>query len=70
MVMICLFKLDELSRMINNSLSQALDKIVAYESKDVIDRLNMFLVINLRFVLRKGTSIKDQEVVGFIKSNF
>ena len=52
MVMICLFKLDELSRMINNSLSQALDKIVAYESKDVIDRLNMFLVINLRFVLR------------------
>ena len=52
MVIISLFKLDKLLSMIKNSLSQVLDQILVYETKDVVDRLIMFHVINLRFVLR------------------
>ena len=36
----------------NNSLGQVLDQILVYETKDVVDRLNMFHVVNLRFALR------------------
>ena len=52
MVIISLFKLDKLLSMIKNSLSQVLDQILVYETKDVVDRLIVFHVINLRFVLR------------------
>ena len=52
MAIISLFKLDKLLSMINNSLCQVLEQILVYETKDAVDRLIMFHVINLRFVLR------------------
>lgn len=47
-----LFKLDKLLSIRNNSLGQVLDQILVYETKDVVDRLNMFHVVNLRFALK------------------
>ena len=47
-----LFKRDKLLSMRNNSLGQVLDQILVDETKDVVDRLNMFHVVDLRFALR------------------
>ena len=68
-----LFKRDKLLSMRNNSLGRVLDQILAYETKDVVDRLNMFHVVNLRalrFSLKKQPRSRTKKLSVLLNRTF